>query len=268
MQQTLDYLDSSFCASPLVVPREAVSSLFWYSAQRNHCCITSTTVWCDPLTTLELFTAVFSLLNSICMIFMYFSLYVCILNTKRKPTLTVFKILQPLNQFFVPIFSECSCEHVGKNPAHVPNFIYFTHLSAQQSPGESPLLHSFRQNWSVNRCVVVVWRRRAEGSQLPHISPTPPCYSGSQWGVRALETTVEWLSGKIINSSLMLTGSSETCSSLERFHLTSLRCQTGFPSSWEAALYHMPNICSLSFSDEKDPLFGVWVTSLMTLCWK
>lgn len=96
--------------------------------------------------------------------------------------------------------------------------VYSTHQSTWGSPTVNQVLNSSCQTLSRNRCVVVVCKRHAEVLQLPHISPKPPRYSGSQWGVRALETLVELVSEEIINSSVMLTFSSETCMSPENFY--------------------------------------------------
>lgn len=98
-------------------------------------------------------------------------------------------------------------------------FIYICIYLTQESTWGSPtVLNSSCQTLSRNRCVVLVCERHAEVLQLPHISPKPPCYSGSQWGVRALETLVELVSEEIINSSVMLTVFSKTCMPLENFY--------------------------------------------------
>lgn len=93
------------------------------------------------------------------------------------------------------------------------HLFYYSVYSTHESTWGLPTLNSVLNSC----CQINVWKRHAEVMQLTQISPKLPWYSGSQWGVRALETLVELVSEKIINSSVMLTVFSETCMSPENF---------------------------------------------------
>lgn len=87
-----------------------------------------------------------------------------------------------------------------------------------ESPPVNQAAGTCCQTLSGSWCYHCLKACHAEVLQLPHISPTPTWHSGSQWGVRAPETLFEPVSEEIMNSSIMLTVFSETCTSLENLY--------------------------------------------------